>query len=262
MSGFCSAGLHDRLLWLGSFQFAGRLNHGELSEVFRATVADRPKAVIHHIRMYAEKPPFAARGRLSGTYPFLTAGVFCDATRYLAFLSPSARTDQVDVGNKMRMAMNETSEAPRSVILAVALFFTGLVINYAVVVVPDLPNLRPRVGESALSTFLLFVIAHVTVVPLFTLPLWLPQLSCLWPTYLGKNWGRYLLLFSTVPVWFFLLRPDEFHAAFQIQANNHIERVMTCCARVAAALTQLAALIILWAANSSRSFFTSTQYRR
>ena len=33
-SGDCSAGLHDRLLLVGSFQFAGRLNHGELSEVF------------------------------------------------------------------------------------------------------------------------------------------------------------------------------------------------------------------------------------
>jgi hypothetical protein len=43
-SGDCSAGLHDRLLWLGSFQFAGRLYHGELSEVFlAATVADRAK---------------------------------------------------------------------------------------------------------------------------------------------------------------------------------------------------------------------------
>ena len=33
-SGDCSAGLHDRLLLVGSFQFASRLNHGELSEVF------------------------------------------------------------------------------------------------------------------------------------------------------------------------------------------------------------------------------------
>ena len=42
----CSAGLHDRLLLVGSLQFAGRLNHDEPSEPFlAATVADRPAPV-------------------------------------------------------------------------------------------------------------------------------------------------------------------------------------------------------------------------
>jgi hypothetical protein len=158
--------------------------------------------------------------------------------------------------------MIETSRAPRSVIVAVALFVAGLVINYAIVVISDLPNLRPGIGDTALNTFLLFVIAHVAVVPLFSSPFWLPQLLCLWPTYRGKNWGRYLLLFSTVPVWFFLLRPEEFHAAFLSEAYNHVERVLTCCSRVTAASAQLAALIILWATKSSRSFFANAPYRR
>jgi hypothetical protein len=157
--------------------------------------------------------------------------------------------------------MKETSEVPRSVTLAVVLFATGLFINYAVIVALDLPNLGPGQGDTTSHAFLIFVLGHVTVVPLFTLPFWGPQLLCLFPTYLGKNWARYLLALSIVPVWYFFLGPDEFQAAFQTKSYDHVAREWTFWARAAAALTQLTALTLLWGPNSSRFFFTGTLYR-
>ena len=158
--------------------------------------------------------------------------------------------------------MKETSEVPRSVILAFVLFAAGLVINYAVVVAMDLPNLGPGQGETRSHALQMFVIAHVTVVPLFASPAWLPQVLCLWPTYLGKNWARYLLPFPILPVWYFFLGPDAIQAAFHTESYDHVARAWTFWARAAAALSQLAALIILWAPNSNRFFVTNIPYRR
>jgi hypothetical protein len=153
--------------------------------------------------------------------------------------------------------MKETPAMPRSVVLAFALFVTGLVINYAAVVVRDLPNLGPGRGDTPSHALQMFVFAHVTVVPLFTSPFWLPQVLCLWPTYLGKNWARYLLPFTIVPVWYFFLGPDAVQTAFHTASYDHVARALTYWARAVASLSQLAALIILWAPTSSRFFVTT-----
>jgi hypothetical protein len=158
--------------------------------------------------------------------------------------------------------MEEAPEIPRSVALAFVLFAAGLVINYAVVVAGDLPNLGPGQGETRSHALQMFVVAHLTVVPLFTSPVWLPQVLCLWPTYLGKNWARYILPFTIVPVWYFFLGPEAIQAAFDTESSDHVARAWTFWARAGAALSQLSALIILWAPTSSRFFVTSTSYRR
>jgi hypothetical protein len=159
------------------------------------------------------------------------------------------------------MGMSKTSEVPRSVAVAVGLFATGLVITYADVVARDLPSLAPARGETALHAFQGFVSAHVTIVPLFTLPLWLPQLLCLWLTYLGKNWARYILPFTIVPVWYSSLGPDAVQSAFHTESYDHVARAWTYWACAAAALSQLTALIMLWVPDSNRFFFSSRPYR-
>lgn len=145
---------------------------------------------------------------------------------------------------------------PRSVTLAVVLFAAGLVINYAVEVALMLPNLGADQGHTAIHAFKMFVIAAVTVVPLLTWPFWAPQLLFLWPTYYGKNWARYLLFFSVVPVWCFYL---WFYAGFQTFSFAHVTREWTFWANAAAALSQLAAMILFWVPDST---FFFTGYRR
>jgi hypothetical protein len=144
---------------------------------------------------------------------------------------------------------------------AVGLFAIGMAITYLKVVFNDLPRAIPQT-DTASHVVVMFIMANVTVIPLFTLPFWAPQMICLWLTYLGKNWARFRLPLSILPVWYWFLGPTVIQATIHSDPYGHVARAWDYWIHVAAALTQFAGLVVLWAPANSGYLRMSASYRR
>jgi hypothetical protein len=141
--------------------------------------------------------------------------------------------------------------APISVKLGLLSCAAGLVINHLVIVALDLPGLTRQSDPNFPWGFIL---AHLTIVPIFTSPFWAPQLlflilSC------RAGWSRYVLALTLVPVWYFLLGPSAFDTAFHTLARYpKPELPATYVARAIAAGMQLCGLCAVFSKNSGQYY--------
>jgi hypothetical protein len=93
---------------------------------------------------------------------------------------------------------NGDYERPALVKAGMAAFGCSFLVFFALIAFRDRANLSPGAGDTIENTRVMFVMAHVMIVPLFALPFWGPQAFLLWNVARGRQWSRLLLLGSTL----------------------------------------------------------------
>ncbi|MBU6503384.1 MAG: hypothetical protein KGQ35_11030 [Burkholderiales bacterium] len=134
----------------------------------------------------------------------------------------------------------EVNRAALGILLSVIVFFFSIALL-------DRSNLAPGGGEDSMHSLIMFVIAHVMIVPLFTVPLWAPASFLMFMAYLGHRWAAVLVPLACVAMVWQLL-PETLGIPPSLDQGIHLGSV------VGILLVQAYACVML-ARQPSRDWF-------